>query len=439
MAALYALPLLSFLYFPADSHVDVSERPFVILWNAPTSPCLDNYGVAINIQNYDIIINQNHSFLGSEMVIFYNSQLGLYPYYNQDNEPVNGGLPQNSSLEEHLDKAQQDLRSIMLDVNFRGVAVVDWEHWRPLWDRNWERMLLYQQRSLRLVSQRHPYWSYRKTKRVAKRQFEAAAQDFLKTTLQLGLRQSPRGLWGFYGFPECYNFEYKNSSQNYSGRCPKEEVHRNNDLTWLWNVSRALYPHIYLDKDLKGSEYVRPFVRHRVEEAIRVSKLPKGPGLPVLPYTRIVYTYSMDFLTKEDLIQTIGQSAALGAAGIILWGNLDYSSSKDSCLAVKLYVEETLGPYLKNVSGAASMCSRARCSGSGRCVRKHANSDDHLHMDPEIFSLKKSPQGKGYVIHRKRDRKMADALWPQFLCRCYSGWRGSDCSRKTADNGTVIP
>ncbi|XP_075688071.1 hyaluronidase-1-like [Rhinoderma darwinii] len=432
-----ALLPLSLLYVLTHSHLEVSKRPFFILWNAPTRPCLDTYGVVIDLDTYDIIINQNHSFLGPEVVIFYNTQLGLYPFYNQDYEPVNGGLPQNASLEEHLDKAQQDLKTIMIDDSFGGAAVVDWEQWRPLWDRNWERMLLYQQRSLQLISQRHPYWSFGRARKVAKRQFEAAAQDFMRATLQLGHKQRPKGPWGFYGFPECYNFDYNDSSQNYSGRCPEEEVQRNDDMTWLWNISRALYPHIYLDKELKGSQYVRPFVRHRLEEAIRVSKLPEGAELPVLLYARIVYTYGMDFLTQEDLIQTIGQSAALGAAGVILWGNSDYSSSKNSCLAVKSYIDETLGRYLKNVTTAVSMCSSAQCSGNGRCVRKRSDSEDHLHLDPQIFSIEQSPQGNGYVVRRKRPEKTPSTMWPQFLCRCYRGWRGSDCAQNTTLNAAL--
>ncbi|XP_069592143.1 hyaluronidase-1-like isoform X1 [Ranitomeya imitator] len=421
---------LLLFHVPAHSGVAASEPPFLILWNAPTRPCLDNHGVAMDLSSYDIIINQNQSFLGPEMMIFYKNQLGLYPYFDENDEPVNGGLPQNASLEEHLQKALQDLTAIMTDANFTGVAVVDWEHWRPLWDRNWEKMLLYQQRSLQLLSQWHPNWSFRRLRRAAKRQFEAAAQDFMAATLQLCRRHRPGGLWGFYGFPECYNFEYKNSSEKYSGRCPRGEVQRNDRQTWLWTISRALYPHIYLGKELQGSAHVRPYIRHRLQEAIRVARLPGGAELPVLPYARIVYTYSMDFLTQDDLIQTIGQSAALGATGVILWGNSDYSSSKDSCLAVQSYVDETLGRYLKNVTIAVSMCSRGRCSGNGRCVRRRLDFDDHLHLDPRIFTIEKDPQGKGYVVHRRRPDM--DAVWPQFQCRCYTGWRGRDCSQRTS-------
>ncbi|XP_063794936.1 hyaluronidase-1-like [Pseudophryne corroboree] len=430
IADIYSLLPLSLLYLPAASDPIAPGWPFVILWNAPTRPCLDSHGVMIDLETFDIVSNQNQSFMGTNAVIFYNTHLGLYPFYDHNYVPVNGGLPQNASLEEHLVKVHKDLKSASVDKNFNGVAVVDWEHWRPLWNRNWKKKALYQLQSLEMISQRHPLWSYRRIQRLAKRQFEASAKDFMLSTLHLGRKLSPKGLWGFYGFPECYNFEYKNGSQNYTGQCPDDEVERNDALTWLWGISRALYPHIYLDTDLKDSEYVRLFVRHRVEEGFRVHKVSPGADLPVLPYARIVYTYSMDFLTQGDLVQTIGQSAALGATGVVLWGNADYSSSKESCLAVRSYIEKTLGPYAKNVTTGAILCSRTQCSNHGRCVRKYPEKDTHLHLDPTIFSIKQHPLGESVVVLDNTSSKKLIRMWPQFLCRCYKGWQGSDCSHK---------
>jgi len=33
-------------------------------------------------------------------------------------------------------------------------------------------------------------------------------------------------------------------------------------------------------------------------------------------------------LLQTDLVNTIGESAALGAAGVVLWGSMQYASSK---------------------------------------------------------------------------------------------------------------
>ncbi|XP_018428073.1 PREDICTED: hyaluronidase-1-like [Nanorana parkeri] len=403
------LLLVSVLYLPAGGDPIVPGWPFIIMWNAPTQPCLASHNVSLDLEAFDIVVNQNHSLLGPEVVIFYSTKLGLYPYYSQEHGAVNGGLPQNVSLEDHLVKAQQDLKAAMVDRSFRGVAVVDWEEWRPLWARNWENMTLYQLMSLKLVHLWHPGWSYRRLKRLAKKQFEAAAKKLMTSTLQMALQLSPNGLWGFYGFPECYNYGYIKSSQKYTGRCSDEEMQRNDALDWLWRISRALYPHIYLDRGLKNSQHVGPFVRYRVQEGLRVAA-----DVPVLPYARIAYTYSMDFLTQDDLMKTIGQSAALGASGIVLWGNNDYSRSKESCLAIKGFTEETLAPYLKNVTAAAVLCSRALCSGNGRCVRRFQDSDVYLHLDPQLFTIRRDPLGKGFAVHEnlsgEKPRRFDDVI-----------------------------
>lgn len=406
-------------------------RPFITVWNAPITRCWEKYGVAVDMDPFDIVVNENQSFFGSEMVIFYSSQLGLYPYYDSDGNPINGGTPQNASLTEHLKQASEDLNGTIVSPDFNGVVVVDWENWRPLWDRNWDKMSTYRQRSQDLVRQRHPQWSDKEVMREAKREFERAAEMFMESTLDLGRKFRASGLWGFYGFPSCYNYGYKNSSHNYTGECPKVEVERNNQLQWMWRSSRALYPDIYLEELLRNSQYVGRYVRYRLEEAFRVSSQGPDEEIPVLPYSRIVYTYSMVFLEQEDLIQTIGQSAALGAAGVILWGNSDYSSSKEACLAVKSYVDDTLGMYVVNVTNGALLCSQAICTGNGRCVRRDPSSEAQLHLHPSSFSIRRNPQGGGFLLSGQATKMDILYMATHFQCRCYPGWRGTDCSQRT--------
>ncbi|XP_056384325.1 hyaluronidase-1-like [Hyla sarda] len=406
------------------------ERPFVTVWNAPTTQCWQKYGVALDLDAFDIVVNENQSFVGSEMVIFYSSQLGLYPNYDDDGNPINGGTPQNASITAHLKQTLADLNATIVSPDFKGVVVVDWENWRPLWDRNWDKKSIYRERSQDLVRQRHPRWSEKEVMRVAKEEFEKAAQMFMESTLDLGHKLRPGGLWGFYGFPSCYNYGYKNSSQNYTGECPQVEVERNNQLQWMWRSSRALYPDIYLELFLRKSQYVSRYVRYRLEEAFRVSTAGPEGEIPVLPYTRIVYTYSMDFLKQEDLIQTIGQSAALGASGVIFWGNSDYSSSKEACLAVKSYIDNTLGMYVVNVTSSAILCSQAICTGNGRCVRRDLSSNTHLHLDPSSFTIRKNPQGRGFLLSGQATKMDTLYMAIHFQCRCYPGWKGGDCSQR---------
>lgn len=406
-------------------------RPFVTIWNAPTSQCWEKYGVDLDLDPFDIVVNENQSFSGSEMVIFYKTELGLYPYYDLDDNPINGGLPQNISLSDHLNQAYKNLMTTIPSPDFKGAAVIDWEDWRPLWGRDWDKMNIYRERSQQLVQERHPSWPAKKVLLEAQREFEEAAEKFITSTLTLSRKLRPGGLWGLYGFPNCYNYDYKKGLHNYTGECPQPEIARNDRLKWMWNSSQALYPDIYLEQILKDSGYVKQFVKHRLEEAFRVSGQSVEDELPVFPYARIVYTYSMDFLTQEDLIQTIGQSAALGTAGVVLWGNNDYHRSKEACLEVKSYIDSTLGRYVVNVTRGATLCSQALCAGNGRCVCEDSTSNCHLHLNPNSFSIRRNPEGRGFLVSGEASKMDLMYMAVFFQCRCYPGWKGQDCSHRT--------
>ncbi|CDQ78842.1 unnamed protein product [Oncorhynchus mykiss] len=275
----------------------LSQLPFLTVWNAPTAQCKSRYGVDLDLGVFNIVSNQNQSFMGDNITIFYNTKLGLYPRYNQG-EAVNGGVPQNSSLLEHLRATSEDLRTYMPDRDFQGLAVVDWESWRPLWERNWEGMKVYWEGSRALVRSKHPDWSPAQVEVVARKEFEDAARAFMEGTLRLGEQERPKGMWGFYGFPSCYNY-YKNTTYNYTGECPQIELKRNDDLFWLWNVSSALYPDIYLDLGMRGlGNGILLYTHHRVMEAMRVGAQVTPMVPPVFPYARIVYTYSLEFLSQ---------------------------------------------------------------------------------------------------------------------------------------------
>lgn len=275
-----------------------SEEPFVTIWNAPTASCLTQHGVDLDLSMFSIVHNQNQSFMGEDITIFYAEKLGLYPRYSGQKVAVNGGVPQNASLDRHLRAASEDIRSVIADKDFQGLAVVDWESWRPVWDRNWDSKRVYQEASKALVKARHPEWRPEQVEAAASAEFEEAARKFMEETLKLGQNQRPNGLWGFYGFPNCYNY-YSRKSARYTGECPEVEKKRNSEqLGWLWNVSSALYPDIYLSLELRNPHGdVLQYTQHRILEAMRAGALaPSAP--PVFPYTRIVYTYSLDFLSQ---------------------------------------------------------------------------------------------------------------------------------------------
>ncbi|XP_060100382.1 hyaluronidase-4-like [Heteronotia binoei] len=406
------------------------NKPFVVLWNAPTERCRLRYNVDLHLDVFDIISNANETLSGSSVTIFYHTHLGYYPYFSDYGNPINGGIPQNENLTRHLTKAKTDINQFIPMRKFRGLAVIDWENWRPQWDRNWGNKTIYRNKSLELVRQRYPQWSEDKIRRVAKNEFEKAGQKFMNSTLLLAEHTRPSGLWGYYLYPDCYNYNYKDDPAAYTGECPPIETSRNNDLLWLWKESTALYPSIYLDSLLKSNPNALKFVRYRVKEALRIAAMGrKDYTLPVFVYSRPFYAYTFDVLTEEDLVHTIGESAAQGAAGVVLWGSIQYASSRDSCTAVKDYIDGTLGHYILNVTSAAKLCSKVLCKKNGRCIRKTGKWNAFLHLPSDSFKmhLKTTRRGEKMCATGKLTKEDTRNLRQKFRCQCYKGWTGNFC------------
>ncbi|XP_053171264.1 hyaluronidase-1-like [Scomber japonicus] len=408
-----------------------SQLPFLTVWNAPTASCLSKYGVDLDLGTFSIVQNQNQTFMGENITIFYADKLGRYPRYSSQGVAVNGGVPQNASLVNHLTVASDNIRSDIPDRDFNGLAVVDWESWRPVWERNWDSKQVYWEGSRALVKSKHPDWSPAQVEAAARAEFEEAGRKFMEETLKLGQKERPNGLWGYYGFPNCYN--YYDKSANYTGECPPIELKRNNELFWLWNASSALYPDIYLSLELR--ELHREVLRYthpRILEAMRVGAQAAPTPPSVFPYARIVYTYTLDFLSQEHLVYTIGESAALGTAGLVLWGDHTFSKSQATCEAVKSYIDQILGPYLVNVTSAATLCSQTMCSSRGRCERRDPKSSTYLHLDPTVWTVVteiKSVGGPHYKVLGKMSTQELALMKCKFQCKCYPGWGGESCSK----------
>ncbi|XP_061113365.1 hyaluronidase-1 [Conger conger] len=413
----------------------LTQLPFITVWNAPTEPCFSKYKVELDLTVFDIVINQDQSFMGNNITIFYESKLGHYPYYTVRREAVNGGVPQNSSLQQHLNATQANIVAAIPSADFQGLVVVDWESWRPLWARNWDTKRVYWEGSQALVRAKHPDWTPAQVENEAQKEFQRAGRAFMEGTLGLGRNVRPGGLWGFYGFPGCYNYQYKNATANYTGACPELEMKRNDELTWLWNASSALYPDIYLELSLRGrGDVIRRYAQHRILEAMRVAGQVKPNALPVLPYARIAYTYSLEFLSEEDLVHTLGESIALGAAGVVLWGDATFSKSKGACLALKDYMDGTLGRYVVNVTTAAAICSDVLCSGQGRCRRTDPSSAAFLHLDPRDWRVLFTPGPRGaprYSTRGQLSKRAVRYMLSSFECQCYPGWAGEHCEKPT--------
>ncbi|XP_056129553.1 LOW QUALITY PROTEIN: hyaluronidase-2 [Lampris incognitus] len=407
-----------------------SQKPLVLAWNAPTEDCAPRHRIHFQLEQFQIVASPNEGFVRQNLTIFYKDRLGLYPYYEQDGTAVNGGLPQLASLAQHLEKMPDGVHKYIREPEAKGLAVIDWEEWRPLWIRNWDTKDVYRSQSRLLVSQKNPTWPPERVGKVAQQEFEMSARKFLLETLKLAKDLRPNQLWGFYLFPDCYNHDYTRTLESYTGRCPDVEVARNEHLKWLWTESTALFPSIYMGTVLRSSTSGRQFVRNRVKEGMRLTSIGDGLARPVFVYTRPTYANSQELLTETDLVSTIGESVALGVgvAGIILWGEAAYASSIASCSSLDEYLRGPLGKYLLNVSTAAELCSKTLCSSHGRCLRKHADSDVYLHLDPAAHSII-SQNGKLRVTGELGEEERM-AFQHDFQCQCYSGYQGGGCTKR---------
>ncbi|KAF7249651.1 Hyaluronidase-1 [Varanus komodoensis] len=411
----------------------VRDSPFLVAWNAPTARCSAVYEVPLDLDSYSILVNSQEAFVGGNVTIFYYDQLGLYPYYLNTTVPataVNGGCPQNTSLTRHVEKMRRDIAAAMPSGSFAGLSVIDWENWRPQWVRNWDKKNVYRDMSLYLVRQKNPHLSDYQVEMQARWEFETAAQKFMSDTLRLAQSLRPHGLWGYYLFPDCYNYHYLDDFENFTGHCPPLEVQRNDELIWLWENSKALYPSIYMEEVLRTSPQGKKFVWAKLGEALRVAELPSiQHSLPVFVYARPFYTYTLKELTQTDLVYTIGQAAAMGAHGIVLWGESDYSRNRTNCLKIQDYLINTLGPYIVNVTMATKLCSQITCQNHGRCIRRRMDSDTYLHLSPMSFRIHTLRGGSqtqvsvtGTLSHLQRDQ-----MRREFRCHCYQGWSGENC------------
>ncbi|XP_008162407.3 hyaluronidase-3 isoform X2 [Chrysemys picta bellii] len=415
------LPLRGCSWESASAGPLLQHEPFVVVWNMPTARCYQRFGVALPLEDYNIVENQGNAFQGQNMTIFYKNKFGLYPYISPEGEHHNGGIPQKVRLKQHLERAAAAITQL-LQPDFHGLAVVDWEEWRPLWKRNWGPKAVYKEASEQWVRERFPEMRAKKRVYLAELEFEGAAQELMERTLALGKELRPWGLWGFYRFPDCFNDNWTKGG-NYTGECHAMEVLRNNRLMWLWEASTALYPSIYLPPKLPLAKR-QSYVHHRLQEAFRVARFGLEQPLPVIAYSRVSYRHSARYLSEADLVHTIGESAALGAIGLALWGDNSYSRSAESCRSLRRYIINTLGPYVVNVTSAAQLCSRQLCHGHGRCVRQRPDElGTFLHLSPQQWGA--DPMLNNYVGMDEPGQR----AWGQFCCRCYHGWTGVSCEK----------
>uniref|UniRef100_A0A3Q3JZW6 Hyaluronidase n=1 Tax=Monopterus albus TaxID=43700 RepID=A0A3Q3JZW6_MONAL len=338
-------------------------QPFIIFWGIPDSSCSGQ--------------PDPRSF-GMEregrVAVFYEDTLGNYPYFVDKDTPVNRGLPQHIRLDNHLQKTQQDLEAALPAPRYLGLGVLQWAEWAPQWSRNQGKQAIYLEASRNLLKAFFPYWTPEEV------DFEAAAQSVMMETLREVKRLRPKALWGVSPYPSCCNGDPAQTMlANYTDQCPAAEMALNDELLWLWKQCSALYPLLTLEKlqDLgwkkKKHLHISRVMEYMLHHAVTNIKLKWS----------MLCCDSYIFFLQADLVNTIGESAAMGTAGVVIW---ERSGTKTE------FVRKVLGPYSINVTTAAQLCSVSLCRGKGRCVRRNLESTAYIHLPSPSKVKEKVPE-----------------------------------------------
>ncbi|VDO06591.1 unnamed protein product [Haemonchus placei] len=314
------------------------------------TPLLDRYG---------IVHNTKDAYIGDKVALFYEYKFGRYPYYKDYNLsiPINSGTPQNvtrEELDEHITIALLNITDNIKCANSSGLGVVDFEEWRPLYDINSVKKVVYKIAAIELTKKKYPEQTNSSViNKTAIEEYDKSAKEFLLETLSNATNERNKTLWGMYGFPYC-NYDagfLKNSSlpptlEDY--RCKDTYRSFNDRMQYIFNASQALYPSIYLNASTPERNF--RYVQAIMAETLRVARNYTPTPLPIYVYSKFEYDplkKNCSFYTKEDLCSTIVLPYVMGANGIIFWSSS--SNMKDRCDIVRNFTNTTLGPFVKEV------------------------------------------------------------------------------------------
>ena len=272
------------------------------------------------------------------------------------------------NLSRHLEVVEQSLVGTMAK-EYGGLAVLDYESPRPLWDKyenEWEAVQVpYRQRARELAGAAHSTWSTEQIEAASRTAYEAALKMWMLATLGAVRRHAPRALAGFYGFPERYTEP---------PFCETAERGRLTDqLVWMFNASSAIFPSVYLLYEGGVEvpvEFNAAYIRSNVAAAVRVAQ----KSQPVWAYSMFYYHTSK--LHKEssqhnvsgqghgDLREEFLGAYQAGAAGTVIWGN---DADRGADTRSEIWAEQ-LHMVAKDFFVEQCNCSSTMCQRKGKCV-----------------------------------------------------------------------
>lgn len=208
------------------NHEIFNFRSFEFYWNIPTFMCKrHNIDFIEMTSKYSILQNKNDKFRGDQITILYDP--GFFPAILQNSSSMeyfnrNGGIPQEGNLRAHLKQLEDHINQLIPDEDFSGLAVIDFESWRPIFRQNFGVLQPYKNLSIKNQKEKHPYMSDKKVLSEARRKFEDAGKIFMLESLWLSKELRPKAKWGYYAFPYCFNGRSTNNPEQCAANVDKE-------------------------------------------------------------------------------------------------------------------------------------------------------------------------------------------------------------------------
>ncbi|XP_030755052.1 hyaluronidase A-like isoform X1 [Sitophilus oryzae] len=323
----------------------LSKKPLKVLWNVPSFQC-DPFRLnfSLILDKYHIIQNDNARFRGDKIVIMYDP--GSFPAILETGNGTflrNGGVPQEGNLTEHLDIFREILEQLIPSKNFSGLAIIDFESWRPIYRQNWGKLTLYKNLSEDIERQKHPTWPMPWVKKEAAKRFDESSQVFMEETLRTAKELRPNATWGYYAYPYCFNF----SPGSMQKECSKQVQQENDNTKWLFEMSDNFYPSVYLQESQTLDQAVQR-LEGRLDEAVRIRDSMKSRK-NIYVYYWYKYQDSMKYVSQQNLFTTLTVLASYDIDGVVMWGASADVNSKANCLRLYDYVDKVLGPMIVRV------------------------------------------------------------------------------------------
>ncbi|KAI6238076.1 Hyaluronidase [Aphelenchoides fujianensis] len=368
------LPVSHFLLV---SNLVAARRPFEIYWNVPSDSCKQ-----LHPEAYGITTNTGDHFAGDKLVIFYSFgklpycneklQMGLNTEASECTNAVNGGVPQAANFTAHFAQIKADIDERMPNASFDGLAVVDYEAWRPVWELNHSSRRVYQKLSMELVEKKCPGCSKEEIARRAQEELEEASKTFLLKTLEYAKKLRPNAKWAFWEYPLCDNTV---GYANYSLHCTDMYLRANRKLMYLYEASDVLLPKIYFYGSPIEKGRRQFHVHGELHQAFEINKALRPHPKLVYAYAKFEYAIKWNdssqpvrelFYSKEDLCTTLKYASELGVDGVVLWSTSARMGAR--CDLLEGYLKNFLGPAARIVLQEAERCATEKCGGEGRCV-----------------------------------------------------------------------